>query len=292
MKIVVGLPAYNEEMNIARIIVQLKKITNTIIVCDDGSSDLTASIAEEVGAVVVRHPKNLGYGAAIKTIFLKAKEIDADILVTFDADGQHNPKDIEKILEPIKDGKADIAIGSRFLNNSNKIPEYRKIGIKAITSLTNTSTGSKITDAQSGFRAYNKKAIHEIHISDSGMGVSTEILIKASKQKLVITEVPITVLYDKDTSTHHPVSHGSSVILSTLKFISIENPLRFYGIPGIIFLVVGLTFMVWTLQEFSKSGEIITNLTLIGIGTIVLGTVLLITAVILFSIISVVRERS
>ena len=132
MKIVVGIPAFNEEKNIAGILIKLKKISQHIVVCDDGSNDLTAEISEELGAVVIKHKKNLGYGAAIKSIFLKSQEINADVLITFDADGQHRIEDIDKVLEPIKDNTADVVIGSRFLNNKQKIPKYRKVGIKAM----------------------------------------------------------------------------------------------------------------------------------------------------------------
>jgi hypothetical protein len=213
-------------------------------------------------------------------------------LVTFDADGQHNVEDIEKVIEPIQKSTSDIVIGSRFLNEKNKeIPRYRKIGIKTITGLTNTLTGTKISDAQSGFRAYSKKTLEKITPSDEGMGVSTEILIKSNKLGLVITEVPIKVNYDGDTSTHDPISHGTSVILSTLKFTSIHNPLKFYGIPGLVFLIIGLGFVAWTIQIYSVEQEIITNISLIGIGCVVLGSIFLMTAVILFSIVTVVKEK-
>lgn len=214
------------------------------------------------------------------------------MLVTFDGDGQHRTEDIVKIIEPILKGEADIVIGSRFLNNDSTVPDYRKIGIKTITSLTNVVTKKKITDSQSGFRAYNKKAIQEITPSDYGMGVSTEILIKADKKSLKITEVPITILYNGDTSTHNPVSHGFSVIFSTIKFISVEHPLKFYGIPGIVFLTIGLFFIVWTLQEFTISRKIITNIALIAAGSSIVGTIFMMTATILYSVVSLIRERN
>ena len=292
MQTIIGIPVYNEEKNIASLIVKLKKLGYDIIVCNDGSTDLTAEIAEKMGVIVVNHPKNLGYGAGIRSIFLKAKELDIDILVTFDGDGQHRTEDISKIIEPILKGEADIVIGSRFLNDDSTVPDYRKIGIKTITGLTNIVTKKKITDSQSGFRAYNKKAIQEITPSDYGMGVSTEILIKADKKSLKITEVPIIILYNGDTSTHNPVSHGFSVILSTIKFISVEHPLKFYGIPGIIFLTVGLFFTVWTLQEFTNSRKIITNIALIAAGSSIVGIIFMMTATILYSVVSVIRERN
>ena len=291
MKIVIGIPAFNEEKNIASILMKLKENYQNIIVCDDGSNDLTAKIAEELGAIVVRHEKNSGYGAAIKTIFFKAHEIGADVLITFDADGQHKIVDIEKVLEPIKNNTADLVIGSRFLNNNQEIPKYRKIGIKAITELTNITGRTNITDSQSGFRAYNKKILENIKPTDSGMGISTEILIKTQKAGYEITEVPITILYEGDTSTHNPVSHGSSVIFSTLKYVAIERPLTFYGIPGIILLSIGLIFSAWAIQIFSQEKELITNIALVGGGGVILGTILIITATILHSIVSVVREK-
>ena len=291
MKIVIGIPAYNEEENIAGILVKLKKISQDIIVCDDGSNDLTAEIAEQLGAIVIKHKRNLGYGAGICSIFLKAKEILADVLITFDADGQHRIEDINSVLEPVIKNEADIVIGSRFLSNETKIPKYRKLGIKTITSITNSSIGKKLSDSQSGFRAYNKKTLEKVNPSESGMGVSTEILIKASKEKLKIVETPIVVSYEGDTSTHNPVSHGVSVILSTMKFTSIERPLTFYGIPGIILFSIGLFFIVWTLQIFSETRQIVTNITLIGVGSIMIGVFLLMTSIILYSIVSVVREK-
>ena len=124
------------------------------------------------------------------------------------------------------------------------------------------------------------------------MGVSTEILIKAKKINLKILEIPIVVLYEGDTSTHNPVSHGASVILSTMKYVSIERPLSFYGIPGMILFCIGIFFSDWTLQIFSESRQIITNIALIGMGGLVLGMLGIMTAVILYSTVSVVREKS
>ena len=291
-KIAIGLPAFNEGKNIASIIVQLKKKYELIIVCDDGSSDFTSVIAKEMGAIVIKHKKNLGYGAAIRSLFLKARELDCDILITFDSDGQHKISDIESVIQPIENKQANIVIGSRFLGNiEGDVPTYRKLGIKAITNLVNSNTTNKITDSQSGFRGYDKKTLEKIIPSESGMGVSTEILIKSNKYEFKIIEVPITILYEKKITTQQTLSHGTSVILSTMKFISIEHPLKFYGIPGILFLTIGLFFIVWTVHEFTIGGSIITNISIIGIGSITLGSILTMTSILLYSLVSVVRER-
>jgi len=291
LKITIGIPAYNEEKNIASVITKLKKITDSIIVCDDGSEDMTAKISKNLGAIVISHKKNMGYGVAINSIFQKSKEMNSDLLVTFDADGQHRVEDIEKVIEPIKNNDADLVIGSRFLDKKSHIPNYRKIGIKVITQVTNASIKKKLTDSQSGFRAYNQRVLSQISPSDVGMGISTEILIKSSSKGLKITEVPITVLYEGNTSTHNPVSHGTSVLISTIKFTSIEHPLKFYGIPSIIFLIMGSTFTYLAIQFYSEVGRLNTNITLLAGATILIGIVLLISAILLFSLVSVVRDR-
>jgi len=290
MKVTVGIPAYNEEKNIAKIIVKLKKTVDQIIVCDDGSTDSTSAIAESLGATVIKHAKNSGYGMAIRSIFLKSREINADILVTLDADGQHKIEDINKIIKPVVDGEADISIGSRFLKKDSNTPGYRKLGVKIITKVTNSSLTEKITDAQSGFRAYNNKVLQSLTPADSGMGISTEILIKSSNLGLKIVEVPTEIQYEGDTSTQNPVSHGTEVLMSTLKYISIERPLRFYGIPSAIFFVIGLTFTFLSIQYYAEIGRLNTNLTLVAAGTLLIAIILIVTAILLYSLVSVVRE--
>ena len=293
MKIIVGIPAFNEEKNIAVLITQLKKITDKIVVCNDGSTDLTSKIAEELGATVVNHEKNLGYGAAIRSIFLKSKNLDGDILVTFDADGQHRIEDVNRVIDPIINGESDLVIGSRFLDeNEKEVPKYRKVGINVLTKITNATIKKQLTDSQSGFRAYSKKVLNELNPSELGMGISTEILIKASAKNFRISEVPIKIVYDGDTSTHNPISHGSSVLLSTIKFTSIEHPLKFYGIPSMIFFAIGLFFTYLSAQYYTDIGRLNTNLTLVGAGSMLIAVVLLLTGILLYSLISVVREKN
>ena len=287
----IGIPAFNEEKNIGAIIVQLIQKYDYVIVCDDGSSDLTATIASSLGAHVIKHEKNQGYGSAIRTIFDESKKIDGDILVTFDADGQHQISEIDSILKPILENKSDIVIGSRFLGEAKDLPRYRKIGIKTITGLTNIMTGSKITDSQSGFRAYSKKVLKEISPTESGMGISTEILIKSSKKSMRITEIPITISYEDNKHSQEPISHGTSVIMSTIKHVAIEKPLLYYGVTGLFFLILGLIFGAWTIQIYSEERVVMTNMALVGMGGVILGTILLITATILYSIVSVEREK-
>jgi len=293
LKVIVGIPAFNEEKNIAVLITQLKNIADKIIVCNDGSTDLTSKIAEELGATVINHEKNLGYGAAIRSIFLKSKDLDSDILVTFDADGQHRIEDINGVINPIIDGESDLVIGSRFLDESKKeIPRYRKVGINVITKITNATIKKQLTDSQSGFRAYSKKVLNELNPSELGMGISTEILIKASARNFRISEVPIKITYNDDTSTHNPISHGSSVLLSTIKFTSIEHPLKFYGIPSAILFAIGLVLTYYSIEYYAEIGRLSTNLTLISAGIMLTAIVLSVAGILLYSLISVVREKN
>ena len=291
MKVIIGIPAFNEEKNIGAIVAKLKAKYDHVIVCDYGCTDTTQTIASSLGAIVVKHTTNLGYGAAIKTIFNEARKIDGDVLVTFDADGQHKISEIDSVIKPISENKADIVIGSRFLGTTKDLPKYRKIGIKTITGLTNTLTGGNITDAQSGFRAYSKKVLNEISPTESGMGISTEILIKSSKKQMRISEIPITISYEDNTHSQEAISHGTSVVFSTLKHVAIERPLLYYGVTGLCFIIVGLIFGGWTIQIYSEEGAVITNLAIVGVGGVILGTILLITATILYSIVNVIREK-
>ena len=289
--IVACIPAFNEERTIARVVIEAQRYVDRVVVCDDGSTDLTGVIAERLGAVVVRHERNMGYGAALRSLFLKAREMGADVMVTLDADGQHDPSYIPKLVEPILNGEADIVIGSRFLNGGRGVPGYRRWGIKVITGLARRASYRELTDAQSGFRAYGRRALEAITPVECGMGVSTEILLKARDSGLRIKELPIEVNYDvENPSTRNPLYHGLSVVLSTVKYWSMRHPLIFYGMPGLATLVVAMVFWVWTFKIFAATRQVITNITLVAIGATMVGLMLLTTAVILWVLVSVVKE--
>jgi glycosyltransferase involved in cell wall biosynthesis len=292
--VVACIPAFNEEKSIAGVIIQTMRHVDQIIVCDDGSSDMTATIAEKLGAVVLAHKYNLGYGASIASLFAKAREMQADIAVTIDSDGQHDPSYIQSLIQPIIDGQADIVIGSRFLDSQNAVQDqtssYRKFGIKTITKISNAASQANLTDSQSGLRAYGKRAISSLFVTEQGMGASTEILMKALGLGLSVIEVPVSIRYAKGTSTHNSVYHGIDVLISTLKFVSIKHPLRFYGAPGLISIVLATIFGSWALQIYSLEGRLVTNVALLAVGFLMIGLLLLTTSVILYVVINVVRE--
>ena len=262
-----------------------------VVVCDDGSTDDTAVLAKKAGAVVISHEKNLGYGATISTLFDYCRKNNAEIMVTLDGDGQHNPDQIPDLINVILKHKVDVVIGSRSLRDDKDLPSYRRTGIKIITSTINSATNLKVTDSQSGFRAYSKSAIDLIHPTESGMGVSTEILVKISNNGLSIAEVPITVSYTGDTSTEHPVTHGSHVIGTTLKYVSIKHPMYFYGIPGILLFISGLIMGVSFLDGYLDpvAPKVLYGLILGSIISILLGSMMIITSILLFSMANLIR---
>lgn len=290
--VIAVIPAYNEENSIAKVIVLTKRYVDKVIVVDDGSKDLTRDIAEELGAIVIAHDRNRGYGAALRTGFKEALKESPRIVITLDADGQHDPSEIPKLIKPILEGKADVVLGSRFIKGAKgKMPFYRKIAISFITKLTRRSMKIKISDAQSGFRAYKSEVLPLLIPTESGMGASVEILDKAALHKLKIVEVPITVSYSPGTSTHNPLYHGMDVLSSLLKFVTIKHPIAFYGIPGLASLSIGLSFLIWTLRIYSAEGRVVTNIALVAISGIIIGLLLLIAAIILYTIITIIKEE-
>lgn len=290
MRIVAAIPAYNEEKNIAKVLIIVRKYADKVIVCDDGSADMTADIAKGLGAEVVSHSRNMGYGAALSTLFSQAKQEDFDVMITLDGDGQHNPDDISKVVGPLISGNADVVVGSRFLDGATKMPNYRKVGIQAITKASGVLAYGGLTDAQSGFRAYNKRALDLLSPSELGMGASTEILSKAQTLGLRVMEVPIGVSYAPSALKRNPFYQGLDVILSLVKHLSIRHPLMFYGIPGFASLLIAVGFWYWTFSIFVATRAVITNIALIAVASTVVGLILMAIAVILWVLISVVRE--
>jgi glycosyltransferase involved in cell wall biosynthesis len=287
--VVVGIPAFNEEHTIARVILEAQKFADKVVVCDDGSTDYTAKIADSLGADVVRHEKNGGYGASIKSLFLRALELNADVFVTLDADGQHEPNEIPFVIKPILEGEADVVIGSRFVdrNGTAEMPLYRQLGAKLITKMVNGSAKNGVTDSQSGFRAYSHIALDRLNFFEDGMGASVEILFKASKTDLRIVEVASTCKYsssDGDTSSQHPITHGMGVVFSLIRLIVEERPLLFLGVPSLLCLFAGVGFGLWMLQIYAMEHAIETNVALASFSFILIGFFLLSTAITLYAI--------
>lgn len=242
-KVAVLLPAYNEEVSIASMVLLSLQYADEVIVIDDGSSDRTSEVSRLAGATVLSHTTNKGKGAALKTGFKYAQ--DYDIIVTIDADGQHNPSEIPDVIKPIMEDRADIVNGSRYIaGKDTTTPTYRRVGQTVLDNATYLASGVKLTDTQSGFRAFSSKSIEYFNFDPNGFGIESDMLIEASVNKLRIVEVEITVRYDVNTTTDNPIVQGFSVLMRILELLRFNRPLYFYGISGSIVLFLGILIIL------------------------------------------------
>lgn len=280
------IPAFNEENGIHKFVKETKNHVDKVIVCDDGSQDNTAYEAKGGGCIVIKHETNKGKGAALKTLFRYARESDGDVFVTIDGDGQFLPTEITLLVKPILENRADIVIGYRF-DGSNEIPSYRKAGNKMLDKITNMASELPFRDTQSGFRAYSRKAIESINFLTDGFGADSEILIDASKKGLRILEEKVTVIYNtgQKTSTKNPISHTGEVISSLIELVALKHPLKYLGIPGLFLVAIGVYFGIEVISYFNATRVFLVPSTLAALGTIILGTILIMMAVVLFSIV-------
>lgn len=291
LKVLVAIPAFNEERSIAKVVVRASEYSDEVLVVDDGSKDDTARIAERLGAVVLRHEKNLGKGAAVRDCFEYAKRSGADVLVTLDGDGQHDASQIPTLVNALAEKHVDVVIGSR-MSKPAEMSRIRWLGGRALDHATGISVGDKLADSQSGFRAYSRRAIETLTPSEFGMSVDSEIIKKAEGMGLGIGQVPITITYSGKTSKTHPLLHWFDVLFGIVKYVSIRHPLLFYGAFAIIFLFISFLFGFMTLDYYQRWGRVVTNLALVSVAAGIVGFLALFTAVILFTLITVVRENT
>lgn len=261
-KALVGVPAYNEEESIEGVVTEALQFVDSVLVVDDGSGDETARRAREAGATVISHRYNKGYGATLKTIFENVDAWGFDRLVVLDGDGQHEINDIPALVEPLRADEADVVIGSRFKHDGTDVPFFRRGGLKVINTLTNIvlkplGTQTWLSDTQSGLRAYNRHAIETLaadtNISD-GMAGSIDTLFTCAQIELRITEVASMIRYDvEDSHTHSPVSHGATLLRNIIRIVETEFPITLLGLPGLLFLLVGLGFGYWTILNYFQT---------------------------------------
>jgi hypothetical protein len=290
--IIAAIPAWNEEMTIAKVVVHAMKNVDKVVVIDDGSTDDTATIAERLGAQVVRHDRNLGYGAAIRSCFSIARDLNPDALVILDADGQHDADDIPKLLAPIQTGKADIVVGSRFAGAEiSEIPSYRRAGLRLTNEATNRVAKQKVSDTQSGFRAYSRRAIQRIRLHEQGMGITSEIQIRGSDAGLTIVEVPVGIAYQGlQTSSQNPLSHGLEILSAVLRIAGEKHPVALFGVPGFISIVAGLGGWLWVANRFAELQVLPVGIALVSTILLIAGILAIMTGVILYTIAGVSRR--
>ncbi len=197
MRTVVVVPAFNEEQAIFRVVSGILRCGHDAVVVDDGSSDATGAEARRGGAVVLRHPINRGYGAALTTGTEWAARCGYDVVVHFDADGQHDPDEISAVAAPIRAGEADVAIGSRFLGAALALPWRRKLLIRLAVLFTRVVSRVRLTDAHNGFRALSAEAARRLDCREDGMGYASELVERVARQGLRLCEVPVTITYSE-----------------------------------------------------------------------------------------------
>jgi len=193
------VPAYNEAARIARTLQALLPHYPNVVVVDDGSRDTTRQTAHDAGAWVLRHEVNSGQGAALQTGLDFALRQGAEYLVTFDADGQHDPEDIAKLLAPLVKDEADVALGSRFLGQTVDMPFTRKVILKAGVLFTRIVSNIKVTDTHNGLRAFTRSAASKLHLVQDRMAHASEILDQIRQKQLRYVEVPVTIRYTAET---------------------------------------------------------------------------------------------
>lgn len=271
--------------------IRARKHADEVLVVDDGSKDDTATIAEHLGAVVLRHEKNLGKGAAVRDCFEYAKRSGADVLVTLDGDGQHDASQIPILVDALVKKGADVVIGGRLAKPA-EMSRFRWLGGRALDHATGIRVGDKLADSQSGFRAYSRRAIEALTPGEFGMSVDSELIKKAQAAGLRIDLVPVTVTYTGKTSTTNPLLHWFDVLFGIVKYVSIRHPLLFYGAFSLILLFISFVYGFMTLDYYQRWGRVITNLALVSVAAGILGFLALFTGVILFTLITVVRENT
>ena len=224
MRIACIIPAFDEEPTIERIASGARRYCDQVFVVDDGSSDRTAELSRKAEATVISHLIRLGTGGAISTGFCAALKTECEIILTMDGDGQHDPAEIPLVLEPILAQGADVVVGSRLLQKSEAMPIIKRIGNTSLSVVTSLISGTKITDSQSGFRAYRRRVLEFIMHSAWGYPWASEMLILAAKAGFEIKEAPITAIYTQERQRGTNVKDGLQILYSMLKSPNSRSP--------------------------------------------------------------------
>ncbi|MFC1786436.1 glycosyltransferase family 2 protein [Halobacteriota archaeon] len=280
MKIIITIPAYNEEESISYVISGIKKTMDQteyeykIIVVNDGSTDNTANIAKSSGALVYSHPYNYGLAETFRTEIEKALEGNAEIIVHIDADGQYRPEEIHELIKPLENKEADLVLGSRFAGVIEKMPFVKKLGNIAFSKVVSQISGIKVTDAQTGFRAFTREIAEKIEIISTHT-YTQEQIIKTVRNKFKVKEVPIYFEKRKSGTSRlmsNPVDFAIKAWINLLRIYRDFEPLKFFGVVGFVLIFTAiLTFFcsIFFLRELLDITVIV--LILAGIQIILFG---------------------
>lgn len=278
--VVAIIPAFDEERHIGSVVLRLRQLLETVIVVDDGSHDATAAVARLAGARVIVHATNQGYGAAIRTGLTAAQELNPSAVVLMDADGQHRVEDVLGLVRPILDGEADVAVGSRFVDTRTRVPKLRRVAQHGLTWLSNVGSGVKLTDSQSGMRAFSPRAVGALLLRSTSMAAASEMQFLASEARLRVCEVPIQVRYFGDVK-RNPVGHGLDVLNGIIILISRRRPLLFFGVPGLLLVLLAIWLGLDVVQTFAQVRVLLVGQLIVAMALGIVGTLSLFTAIVL-----------
>lgn len=281
--IVAVIPAYNEERFIGSVVLNVRKYASAVIVVDDGSCDATAEVAAAAGAIVVRQTANRGKGTALTAGFQKAAELNPDVVITIDADGQHVAGEILAVAGPVLDGAADIVVGSRYLNGNSKVPTHRILGHHLFNFMTNQASGVHVTDSQSGFRAFSRQALQAISFQSNGFSVESEMQFIAEENHLRMVEAPITIHYH-DRPKRPVLAHGLMVLNGLLQLMGQYRPLLFFGLPGLFLMSAAGAWSLAIVRIYRTTDQLAIGYALIAVMLFLLGNTVMTTGIILHSV--------
>src|SRR5712691_10703813 len=270
-RVVVIIPAFNEERNVGSVVLRLRQLFDTVIVVDDGSHDATEEVARLAGAEVVSHPKNRGYGAAIQSGLAAAQDLNPRAVVLMDADGQHRYEDVRDLVRPILDDQADVAVGSRFADGRTRVPRMRRVAQHGLTWLSNVASGVKLTDSQSGMRAFGPRALRALLLSSTSMAAASEMQFLAGDAQLRVCEVPIEIRYFGEVK-RNPVGQGLDVLNGIIRLVSQRHPLMFFGVPGLLMLIFGVWLALDVVQTFDRVHVLLVGQLIFGVAFVIIGT--------------------
>jgi glycosyltransferase involved in cell wall biosynthesis len=282
-RVLVIVPAYNEERFIGSVILKIKQHPVDVLVIDDGSTDLTCQIARAAGAEVYCEPTNQGKGAALNIGFQLARQRRPDAIAVIDADGQHLPEELPRLLAPILLDQADIVVGSRYIDDTSNTPTQRRLGHKLINLATSVPSGIYVSDSQSGFRAFSPLAIEHIQFSSDDFTVESEMQFLAQEHGLRVAEVPITIRYTDDAK-RPALKQGRIVLNGILRLVGQYRPLMYFGVPGATALVLGIALGVVVVQRYALTQQLAVGYALITVLLAMGGLLMLSTGITLHSV--------
>lgn len=286
------LPAYNEELVIPFVILRTRQLVEKVIVVDDGSSDRTAEVAKLAGAEVVRLEHNAGKAYAILVGLKKAREEGCTIAVMLDSDGQHDPTEIPRLVKRVTEDKADLVIGSRFLEKNGKIPLYRQAGQKTLDLFTNMTAKTGVTDSQSGFRVLSGKALDNLDFNSQGYNVESDMIAHFSTLGLCIMEAPIRVIYDvPNKHKKHPLTHGIGVFSRLVNLIGYKRPLLLFGVPGTCVVFLGVMSGFFAFNEYYTSSKFPFSLSMVSMLFLIMGMLMVIAGFMLNTLVIIMKEH-